>query len=155
MIGQIFSILNFLVIIGVMVYIFRRYIQGEIEQKIRYENGLLRQLRLTHDALVSEQKQVQESVLDQDRICKQLRSNADHWKQIIEKESNEKDAQQEQIYRTLEQKIQQQNHYYSLKMDMKAVLSDVQKNLEQEAMSVLADEQKGRAYIAHVLAKLR
>ncbi len=151
----IFRLLNFALLIGFFVYIFKRYIYQNISDQIAEKESFIHGLIQNNKVLEEQQHDLEMRITQQESKCKELVQKTMLWQQAVTQEKQAWTVLQDAVIRDRAQRVKLQQE--SLEKDrlkrvvLPHVLTESQKKLQQEFES----PQAGQAFIADIIAQLR
>jgi F0F1-type ATP synthase membrane subunit b/b' len=135
-----FKILNFGVLIGLGVYIFKRYFVQNINDQIDAKQNMIAQLQGNNQALKQEEHDIAHAAEQQHQLSEQLVQKIALWRAAHTHEMARKKAEYEEIYKNRIKKIAKQEEIYALDVVQKKVvpsaIEQAREMLQQHSMSL-------------------
>lgn len=153
-ISYLFRIVNFIVFIGLMYYLFKKYLLGSIEDSMSeqeaYENGLKQQAG-SFESRLHELKVEKESLKNH---CALLTSKVTRWEQHFNLELEKREQEKEQLLLAINKNREKQNAFLSqhklLEQTLPTALAQAQKSFE----ALFSDEKEQTQYLRSLIAKM-
>ena len=105
-----FKILNFLVIIGLGVYFFKKYALQKITIGIARKASFIRGLFDRQQKLEQQQYELDQTIAKEEHLCLVLKKKIDLWRNQVEKKLKEKEEKQEKhkqiLYKCLKKRME-------------------------------------------------
>lgn len=149
-----FSLLNFGIIIGVLVYAVKNFLVAQMQKAIIKDYQDFVSLHEEHRHLIEEQKALEEAIVLQEDRAKGLFKKINQWRNMVEITRESEFAVRERLRKETDEKHAEFAHSYALRKAYAEVAPFVVKKLEKDFRKKFADPQEGHAYIAQVLKKL-
>lgn len=155
MIDLFFQILNFGIIVGLMVFGVIRFFIPLLKKGVENEKMIERNLHDDHRSLLVNQKHVDESIMVQESDCVDFFNKVNLWKNTVQKEVQNKEAEKRFLLEEAEKRMMIQAHYHGIKARYALLSSSVVKNLEKDMVAHFSDEHVAHEYIERLLKGLK
>ncbi|HZW61697.1 MAG TPA: hypothetical protein VFF04_05730 [Candidatus Babeliales bacterium] len=135
-ISIIFKLLNFAVLIGLFVYLFKNYFLDSIKEQMNAKEQFLADLKHQKEALKEQQKKLEQQIEAQDIVCADFGNKIERWQAAVHEEEIKKQKMREQLHAKLTKKIEYQAHQLSVEKIEKIIepqaLEHAKATLEKE-----------------------
>lgn len=154
MINFIFNILNFLLIIAVLAYIFNKYILPNLKQQFADEKQNIVNLNDKIHNLIELQKKSDDELLEQDISCKDLKNKVEIWNTTILKKNNQKLQELSKFYNLTLDKLKEQSENYKVKKHWQQIKPNLSKILKNDFINYFEDENNVNKYINQLINQM-
>lgn len=151
----VFRILNFITLIALFIYLYKKYVAQGVKNQIEQQDALQERLLSRQEQLETESHLLDQKIVYEEALCAQLTDKVVQWAAIIEEEKNVRQSEKDRIaYIIIDSlKLQEQNkaneNFFCYVQ--KQVALEVKKKLEKKFMA--DNEQK--AYIKMILSYMK
>ena len=149
-----FKLLNFGILIGLGVYVFKRYLLPSIGQEIAENQEALQQLQRNNEQLKEDQKKVEARLDEQAALCLSLGSKIERWKLAHDNHLRRQQESCQQLRQKIEKKVAVQEQNLAREMLNKKVLPGAIVQAQELLQKTYESESEGRQYILHVMKYL-
>ncbi len=151
----IFSFINLAVLIALGVYVFIRYVRPSISQEIDAEMQGIDQLKTERVHLIEKQHILEQEIVDQEKLCKELTLKINLWQQAYIKDEEARLEKSAHLRHDLERRIVQQSEQYRLEKMQKQIAENVYSTLACDLEKYFSDKQHTESYFANILKKIK
>ena len=118
----IFKILNFVALIGLFIFIFKKYFRNEIEAAIEHDH--LEEVNLNTRIKEIEQRgsELSEEIFKQEKLCEYLNARTSQWQIAFEKNTEQKQREQQELHRRATDRAKLQAQTIAYERTIQAVL---------------------------------
>lgn len=155
MIDLFFSLLNFALIIGIIIYGARRFLMPPLKAKVDEEKSALLGMHEEHRRLLTEQKVVEDRILAQEADCANFLEKVNQWRTNVMTMRSQKEAEALHLREKIEERVYQQSRYHTLSMAYKNIAPVVVAILEEDMKRHFADERIANGYVQQTLKNLK
>lgn len=154
-IDLIFSFINLAIVIALGTYAFIRFIKPGIKQEIHTQIEEISHLKTERVRLIEKQSQLEQEILEQEKLCKQLKEKVSFWRDVYTKDKQDMLDQTKQLQSALKDKIAQQSHNYQLDKMQKQIAHTVYSTLETDLEKYFTHDQHTESYFNTILKKIK
>lgn len=155
MIDLFFTLFNFGLIIGLIVYSAYRYIVPQLKNKVDEQSQAEQNLHDEHRNLLLTQKQVDESIVAQESECTTYFNKINQWRGAVSHQKAQKEDESKRLKEEAEKRLHLQSHYHMLRTMQREINPFVVKLLEADLKNHFLQEERTHAYMHHVLKNLK
>lgn len=155
MIDLIFNILNLLVFVFLLGYGFYKYILPSLKTSFYQHKLNLINLARKKDDLVNAQQDVSNKIVDQDKLCIELKDKIDKWKQNIDNLILHKQKSYTKLKNKLYEKINKQSGNYQYEQLKKNITAKLIENLTKSLNQHFKKEENTEVYFANIFKELK
>jgi len=137
----IFRLINFTILIAAAVYLFKRYALSWIQEQIVGKVSEIDQLQSQVQMLDAQKKDSEQAIINQKKLYHTLYHKMEQWNKSFTIVKNQRDQEKENIMRSLQHKVVQQQNYIALSHAQKKILPVAISNARQ----ILTDEFRSEA----------
>lgn len=150
----IFRLINFGALIGLGIYLFKRFALNDIRLQISKKQQKLADLSLQNQLLKEQAKSMDFTLAEQQSVSRGLLQKIDLWAMLISHQENAREQEKIARQQALTQKMQTQQAYIALRdTQKKALVPAIDK-----ARIILASHYQamplGQSYIAQIIKKI-
>lgn len=150
----IFRVINFGLVVGLTIYIFRKKFLGQIRSKILQKEIFWKNLHNNKDVLINQQKDLEHDINWQDAYAQQLCVKIDQWHaQMDAYYTIEKKNHLEYIKRAEERRSAQQK-YAQMHAITKSIIPPVFKRIGDNLIKTFDDPKRSSQYLAESIDTL-
>lgn len=150
----VFRLLNFAALIGLFVFLYRRYFKHEIEQDIERERLDQINIHETIKQLDIRSQELTGTIIDQENLCKQLIVRTTEWKQAWDKDAIKQYDDKQLLERKTLERAQKQQAMIKERKIAQDVLSQAIEHARQELIAHFAQPKNGQLFIVDILAMM-
>ena len=104
----IFRLLNFAALIGLFIYIYKKYFQNEIEASIEHDRLAEINLNTRIDEMQQRNAELSEEIITQEKLCEYLNERTSQWKVAFKKILNKDKLNNKQVTKKAAERAKQQ-----------------------------------------------
>jgi len=146
-----FRIFNFVIIIGVFWYLFKKYIKTGIIKQINDRIQYLRNLNNERAAFIENAKQIDIEITQQNKLTQNLLYKLDKWKSVIQTEQENKLRKFESIKIDIENKQAIKNNILSQKIVYSQVIPQIIEDNKIEILREFANNEQAIKYQKEII----
>jgi hypothetical protein len=150
----VFRLINLGVVIGLLGYIFKKYVLSTIKNHIAEKNAYVRGLQEQYRSLLYQQEQGLVVAREEALVCEQLKQQVTRWKQVVEKEQQVRSEEKEERKRMFEEHRAHKEQQIALLYVKKQAIPRIIQNVEKELQQRFADEKVGRQYVQTIITRM-
>lgn len=151
MVDLIFYFINLFILIFLGVFIFKRFFLASLKNGIMQDILYKSELKNKHKELIVAQKNLDETIADQELKYKSLKLKVDKWKEFFDKNKIYQQVQKEKLLQIYQEKILIQTEYHALHNLRKQVAPAVAQNLKHELELYFANENNAYKYLDNII----
>jgi hypothetical protein len=155
MIDLIFQIINLGIVIGLGFYIFTYKMLPGLRSKLEQEELIMRNLQDEHAELLLSQRNLEESLKEQDVECATLKTKIDQWKETVANQLRLEDVEAKRIFIAFEKKLEHQSYNHALKARQKQLAPVIVETLEKELKEYFSQRDKVNLYMTSAIESLK
>ena len=153
-VALIFRVINFALILGLIIYVFRRKFLGQIRSKIQEKEIFWKNLQNNKDALIKQQKDLNDDIDWQNRYAQELLLKIDHWRSVVDKYHEfEKKKEKEIVEKIKHRRIVQQD-CAQLNMITNNIAPRILEHVHENLIKTFDDSQKSKIYLVESIHRL-
>lgn len=146
----IFNILNLLLLITAIVYIFYKYLIKNILKAFNEDKSNIEFLYDQNKDLDIFEKKLDQSILEQDVAGKELTLKIEKWKHYVDQELEMKTKEYDNNYKQIKDKLQIQYNNYQNGKIQEQILPNLLDNLELEVNSYFKNQDNVNKYFDNI-----
>ena len=150
-IGIFFKILNFAIIIGCTVYLFKYYAQDSLQQMRDEKEDEFKRLRAQKVDVRRHNKNLDVQLEEQQELCKRLKHNVSIWKKIVLQQKEDTKRERQVMYNQMEHIRLLQGRAITLSKLEHTVMPIALKKARQQLEKKFASEKQGQEFIKALL----
>lgn len=150
----IFSILNFLSIIVVAIYVFYKYILPSVLKAFEEDKTSLKALFDQENDLITFDRELDQSILDQNELGKRLSLKFKEWQSVVQLEKEEKFNQSIKYNSEINNRLKIQSDNYKTQKIKEQLKPDILKNLEINLNNYFEDPDNVDKYFDSILSNM-
>ena len=150
-VAAVFKLINFFAFIGVLGYLFKQKVLGQLQAKIAEEKAAFDAMVQEHKVLEDQQCDLEQVIVEQKDVCEILKQHVQQWKATFEKTVYAREEERAQLQKLLKVKITQQTNYLMQEQIKERVLPQAIKQAEQQLQDTFAKEKNGRVYLTDLI----
>jgi hypothetical protein len=149
-----FRLLNFAALMWLFVYIFKKYMQKDIEESIEHD----RLEEINVNAQISEggqrSSELSDKIINQEKLCIYLVTRADQWKIAFEKEVQEKHCAQQVLQQQVIERAKLQAQAITQQRVIQTVLPHAVKQAREQLAYSFADDAKSKEFVQAIITHM-
>ena len=150
-----FRIINFLVLVGLGIYLFKKYLLGSIEETIAeqeaYKNGLKQQLGALESLL--DELDTEKTWLE--KQCTYLKSKVNHWNEQFNILISTRVAEKQSLQKKAEIRVELQVIHLAQEKLLQKALPIALKNATTAFEQSFASQKKGTDYLNNLITAIK
>lgn len=150
MINFIFNVLNFLLLISVIVYIFYKYLLNNILNAFQEDKADKLKLNEQNNNLDLFQEKLEQSVLEQDIRCKNVILKIEKWANSVSLEKEKKNQESNNDYIKIKEKLKIQHNNYQNKLIQEESTAKLLEKLEFDLNNYFSDKENLDKYFDNI-----
>lgn len=150
-IAFIFKLINFGIVIGLVVYVYRRYAAPSLAQSMFEQHKKTQSLEHTIDDLQDEQRQIEQDIADDKALGMRLQRTVRQWHEHVAQVRMHKQHEQQKIVQRITDKRQQQAAIYHKKVQYQYVFPRAYGLAKQELTERYVQPASHEAYMRAIL----
>lgn len=150
----IFSILNFLSIIVVAIYVFYKYILPSVFKAFEEDKMSLKALFDQENDLITFDRELDQSILDQNELGKRLSLKFEEWQSVVQLEKKEKLNQALKYHSEINNRLKIQSDNYKTQKIKEQLKPDILRNLEMNLNNYFEDPDNVDKYFDSILSNM-
>lgn len=154
MIDLFFAIINLVIFMFLVIYVFRNYILPLFNQSMLEYISDLQNLKNKKTVLKERQALIQVAIDLQETQCKDLLRKVTIWENAVIQESSSRALSRQKTDEELQKKMRIQSEHYYLDYTHKAVTHEVIHKLTQELKQFYQTKEHSQKYIAQIITFL-
>ena len=152
---MIFKLINFVLIIGIFVYVFYRYIKGFIIRHIADRDQFIRLLKGAKKQLIEEQAVLLEEIEEQKKLGRYLVDHIEEWQKASQVYYATQKNERMKLKEMLQIKRKKQEEYHRKMSVFFATLPFALKNAQDKLKEEFHDQAKANGYIDNIMQSLK
>lgn len=155
LVAIIFRILNFVALIGLFTFVFKKYFRNDIEQTI--ENDRLEKINLNTRISELEHRgsDLSEEIIKQEKLCAHLISRTDQWKAAFEKDIEQRRQEQQVLHIKATERAERQAATIVRERLIKAVLPKALDSAHNQLEESFEKSEHGKDFVRSILAHMK
>ncbi|MCK9544057.1 MAG: hypothetical protein M0R03_18715 [Novosphingobium sp.] len=150
MIDFIFNILNFLLVVGTIIYVFYKYLLKNILKAFQEDKANI-QLMLDQDkSLAIFKEKLDKSIEQQDITGKNLTLKIERWQSYIEAEKEKKIDEYNKYYSKVKSRLKIQHNNYQNQIIQDQISPELFDSLEYEFHDYFKDQSNTESYFENI-----
>jgi hypothetical protein len=151
LVSFIFRLLNFAVLGGLGVYLFKRHALASIHQQIKDKEIVISELKQHRDTLKETLRNLEQQAYEQSLTCSQLARKIDRWHNACVQQKYKENEERQRLITALNKKISLQYHNNTLQKLQQQKLPSVVVTSEQKLQQQFSSQDQGTEYIGKLL----
>ena len=147
----LFRLINFFILSGLIVYVFRNYLLTPIKEKLADKWAFFRNLEDQHENLVDQKDILDIEMKDQDKLFELLKDKISLWKQACQRDEETRENQMARIKKNHIDRvtIQNENLYQQTLLDK--VAPSAIKGTYDQLEKKFEDKQKSQKFLGDII----
>jgi len=147
----LFRLINFFILSGLIVYVFRNYLLTPIKEKLADKWAFFRNLEDQHKNLVDQKNILDIEIKDQDKLFELLKDKIAIWKQACQRDKEARESQMARIKKNHINRvtIQNENLYQQTLLDK--VAPSVIKGTYVQLEKTFEDKKKSQKFLGDII----
>ena len=146
-----FRLFNFIIIIYIFVYLFKKYIKEGIYKEIKDRIQYLKNLNDEKALLVKNMQQLDIEIIEQNKITKELLNKLDQWKLVLKDKQEQKIKKLEFIKNDIQNKQILRNNSLSKKIAFSLVIPQIVKENKIEILQKFSNNEETGKYQKEII----
>jgi len=150
LVSLFFRVLNFILLGGLGLYLFRRYGLPVIHANIKEKESALARLKQQRDMLKDTIRSLEYQRFDQDLICSRLSAKIERWQQVIQAQERLRHEEKQRLITLLNKKSHEQTQNNTLAALQQRVLPKALLESRKQLTQTFQDPKRGTDFIQHL-----
>ena len=155
LISIIFRLLNFAALIGLFIYIYKKYLQNDIEASIEHDRLAEINLNTRIDEMQQRSSELSEEIIKQEKLCTYLNERTAQWKVAFEKDMKERQAEQQAIHKQTVNRAHQQIKTIEYERMAQAILPKALERARNQLKKSFDQKAHGKAFVGDILSHMK
>jgi hypothetical protein len=154
MIDHIFSLLNFFILVGFCIYVFRRYAAEPLRAYITMDQITLSNMQRKYEQLLKQEQSLMRAGQHQYEMYHDLSRKVAAWTAAIHHQHNVRAREQVRIQAHIDERLQVQKAHLERQEICKKVLPRAVEHATEQLLTQFKDKHTSDAYIEHIVRNL-
>ncbi len=150
-ISIIFRLVNFFILSGLIVYVFRKYLLTPIKEKLAEKWAFFRDLKNQHKNLVDQKGILDIEIKDQDKLFAILKQKINIWDKTCKQKHNEREQELAKIKELHAKKLTIQNENVHQQKLLKEVFPRVIQGTYSQLEKKFEDKKESQKFLGNII----
>ena len=147
----IFKFLNFAALMGLFVFIFKKYFRSDIEAAIEHEHLVEVNLNTRISEMEHRSSELSEDIIKQKKLCEYLIARTAEWKVAFEKDVEQRRHEQKELQKQAAKRAEQQVQTIAHERMIKSVLPKALEYAHNQLTESFKSPAQGKGFVQDIL----
>lgn len=153
-IDYVFRILNFIVLIGLSTYLFKRHFLASLQEELAQEQAADEQLRQQIVEQQAASDAAQHHLVQDEKLCKKLTAHIDVWVRNVAEQARHQAHEQERVEQEMRNRQALRAQAYADYSLRKELMPDVCATIHTTLVQEVAHSKEAHAFLCDVVKRL-
>lgn len=150
-----FRVINFVVILGLAYYLYKRYFKNRIDDKMTQKEALLKGLEEQGYFLEGKAHDFEMQLKEQEVTGHLLKQKLQDWNEAVQQDHHKRDQEQYLYAAQANERVQEKNKILAQHALQKAVLPDVLEQTHNELKKQFSASSHSKKYVHDIIQRLQ
>lgn len=150
-----FRVINFVVILGLAYYLYKRYFKNRIDDKMTQKEALLKGLEEQGYFLEGKAHDFEMQLKEQEVTGNLLKQKLQDWNEAVQQDHHKRDQEQRLYADQANERVQEKNKILAQHALQKAVLPDVLEQTRNELKIQFSASSHSKKYVHDIIQRLQ
>ena len=151
----IFRLLNFVALMALFAYIFKKYLRKDIEESIEHDRLAEVNLNIRIGEMKHRSSEISEEIIKQQKLCEYLNARTNQWKTAFEKDVKRRRDQQKALDMQMTEHARQQVQAIAQERMVQAVLPKALAAAHDRLKKSFEAPDHGSVFVHNILAQMK
>lgn len=151
----IFRLLNFAALIGLFIYIYKKYFQNEIEASIEHDRLAEINLNTRIDEMQQRNAELSKEIITQEKLCEYLNERTSQWKVAFQKNTKQRQTEQQARTKKAVERAKQQVKTIEYERMVQSVLPKALERAHNQLKKSFDQKAHGKAFVQDILSYMK
>lgn len=154
LVSIIFRLINFGALIGLGVYVFKRYFLHDIIEKINQEGLEKESLRHQVQELDDKSNVLSGEIVEQEQLCHKLSERVEQWHHFFNEDIERKRKENQEFHAKAVERLEKQKKFLEQELMMNEVFPQAMDQIKLQLMKDFSDPAKNKNFLADIIGHI-